>query len=82
MPHPCGMKTHWMRTDRCVAFVKCDFCGAKRGEFCEGVSGPTASTHTARRQEYRRRKAELDGDREVERIFVCVEERHGRAGDG
>jgi len=53
MPHPCGMKTHWMRTDRCVAFVKCDFCGAKRGEFCEGVSGPTASTHTARRQEYR-----------------------------
>jgi hypothetical protein len=64
MPHPSGAKGHWVRTDRCVAFVKCPACGAPAGTMCIGTREPfTVSTHHYRRQEYSRRKKQLEPKR-------------------
>lgn len=60
MRHPTGIKTHWIKTDRCVAFVACESCGVKRGELCLGREGPISTTHFIRRRTYTAQKATLD----------------------
>ena len=35
----------------CVEIAPCSVCGAKPGELCQGVEGPTLGTHYVRNQE-------------------------------
>jgi hypothetical protein len=72
--HPCGCRGHWMKTDRCVAFVACPSCGADRGEPCIGVNGQMASTHTVRRDDYQDRKAELEPKRGSMSLNIMIED--------
>jgi hypothetical protein len=60
MRHPICIRTHWIKTDRCVAFVSCDACDAERGELCQGTGGPIAATHHVRRKVYAAQKTRLD----------------------
>lgn len=53
----------WVRTDRCVAFVKCPECKAAAGVMCEGKRSPTVRTHYARRRFYTATKRHVDSER-------------------
>jgi hypothetical protein len=74
MPHPCGEKTHWIRTDRCVAFVGCRYCKAKAGELCIGRQNAwLSSTHHYRRRDYQLNKERFDPTRQTHTVVVEVE---------
>lgn len=74
LPHPCGERGHWTRTDRSVAFVACSYCNSGIGELCTNEKGQgKASTHVARRDAYQFRKKELDPDRATCSRSVVVE---------
>lgn len=60
LPHPCGMRGHYIRTHPCVLFVECPYCGAKVGQCCLGHSGrPRGSTHVKRRSAYTKNFAKI-----------------------
>ena len=57
---PSGERGLWVRTDRCVAFVKCPQCSTPAGVRCKGTRGPTVRTHYARRRLYTATKKQVD----------------------
>lgn len=60
---PSGAHGLWVRTDRCVAFVKCPDCKVPAGVMCKGSRGPTVRTHYARRRLYTATKKQVDTER-------------------
>ena len=54
VPHPGGEQDHWMRVRRCVAFVRCPSCHAKRGVPCSDHGAKIAWVHADRGMIYRR----------------------------
>ena len=77
IPHPGGERGHWMRTDRCVAFVHCPVCKAKRGHACIGHDGGMAGVHSARKDYYKKTRDECLNSMK-RKAYVIIEEYGGQ----
>ena len=60
MPHP-RFHGAWIKTDSSVVLAACNYCGAKKGQLCQGAGGGPrrTGTHSARRMDANRIRSRL-----------------------
>lgn len=59
----------YIKTHKCVLEVRCPWCGAKPGEFCDGVRGPVSYVHKARRDAWKNPIAPTELDALIEHLL-------------
>jgi hypothetical protein len=70
------IKGMWFRAARCVAYIRCEYCGAEIGEPCSGANGNwNSATHVARRRMYSDLLKKTGDFRKKTAVTVTIEDK-------
>jgi len=66
----------WFRAHRCVAYIRCEHCGAEIGQPCRGPKGKwNYDTHHTRRKMYSKLLQKTGDFRKRTAVTVTIEDR-------